>query len=373
MNFGPEDSDGPTCEARALVAFGHVCGGLSYCSEATLRIVAGKVLRHTLIGALRQEGHAFTDMRFHAWFAGLTTLGDETPRGARPPRAVCHAILTEIANWGDMPLAHAATGLKTALLAPLEGHDENANAEGNCIIAAARQLMDGLPPAPDGDPLAELASAHEAMAASIEFAPAERTTTRLGTPRRQIEIEMSSPKAPLWAIDMLLGRRLCERQRLRIALPLPGLIRADAHGRRSVQAQAMSEAVSRVMALLAEAEPSARFAHAPAPGRRASSRAPLLMELLAGFGPLRSRQLETMLGATRLGVAGMVESWEALGAISRTTISGSHLLEMCAARSTPVDAVRPDAFSSSALADYDASLEEIDRLLARHGDGGSDI
>jgi len=359
-----------TVESAALIAFGHLCGALSYCSEATLRIFAGKALRHTLIAALRQEGHAFTDMRFHAWFAGLTTLSDDNLRGARAPRALCNAILTELANWGDTAMARAAGQLKTALLAPLEGQEEHGNAEANRIIEAARVLTHSLPAPRNSDPLADLETVHEAITASIEFAPSELITTRLATDHRLFEVELPSPRPPIWAIDMLFARRLFTQRRLPIMLPLPGLTRRDAGDRRQAYAGNLQTAVHQMTELLADAATLAPFAHAPIPGRRASSRAPLLMELLAGFGPLRSRQIETMLGASRLGIAGMVDSWDAVGAIGRTTISGSHLLEMRATRSPPVSSIMPEAsaFSTSAIADYDASLEEIDRLLARNSD-----
>ncbi|MFT4054290.1 MAG: hypothetical protein QM681_07265 [Novosphingobium sp.] len=364
------------------MTLGRIGGALSYCSEATLRVLAGRALRHTLIAALRQEGHAFTEMRFHAWFAGLTTLCDDSPRSARPARALSNAILTELANWGDTAIAEAAGRLKTALLAPLESHDENANAEAGRTLEAARLLVAAMP-SMRTSPFTDLATLHHAIAESVEFAPPERTTSRLATPLRQFEIAVPSPKAPLWAIDLIFSRRLCEQHNLHPPFPFPGLARADAVGeadapqRRFVLANAMQDAVGPVLTMFQDADALARIAHAPAPGRRGNSRAPQLMELLAGFGPLRSRQIETMLGASRLGVAGMVESWEALGAIGRTTISGSHLLEMRTAQRTSMRSAAPElpSFSMAALADYESSMEAIDRLLARHGndehDGGS--
>lgn len=375
MNSALEDDQAAPIEADALMAFGNMCGALSYCPEATLRIFAGQALRHTLIAALRQEGHGFTEMRFHAWFAGLTTLSEDSPRSARPARALCNAILTELANWGDTALAAAAGQLQAALLAPLEGHDENANAEANRILEAARLLIGTLPP-PQTSPLADLAALHNAIAGSIDFAPPERTTARLATPLRQFKVEVPSLKAPLWAIDLIFSRRLFEQRNLRAALPLPGLTRANAISeadvlqRRLIFAESMQNAVGPMLTMMRNADALARFAHTPAPGRRGNSRAPLLMELLAGFGPLRSRQIETILGASRLGVAGMIESWEAMGAISRTTISGSHLLEMRTTRRASEQSPRPEArvFSTSALADYEASMAAIDRLLARHDD-----
>ncbi|PNU03406.1 hypothetical protein A8V01_06725 [Novosphingobium guangzhouense] len=135
-----------------------------------------------------------------------------------------------------------------------------------------------------------------------------------------------------------------------------------------MQPQAMREVMERMTEWLTDAARLAAFAHQPVHGRRANSRAPTIMELLAGFGPLRSRQMETALGATRVGVAGMIASWDTVGAISRTTISGSHLLSL----RTPATETTQDApphsdaaFSAEALDDYNASLEAIDRLLSQ--------
>jgi hypothetical protein len=105
-------------EVQAMLALGRLDGALAHCPEAALRLFASRLLQDTLIAALRQEGHAFTEQRFHAWFAGLATLADETPRRARPPRALCEAVLTELTHSSWEPLAELATRLQLALLAP---------------------------------------------------------------------------------------------------------------------------------------------------------------------------------------------------------------------------------------------------------------
>ncbi|MCX7283317.1 MAG: hypothetical protein NTX28_04595, partial [Novosphingobium sp.] len=77
----------------ALLALGRLDGALAMAQPATLRLFALRLLRDMLVTALRQEGHAFTDLRFHAWFAGAATLSDEPSHAARPPKALCEAIL----------------------------------------------------------------------------------------------------------------------------------------------------------------------------------------------------------------------------------------------------------------------------------------
>ena len=113
--------------------------------------------------------------------------------------------------------------------------------------------------------------------------------------------------------------------------------------------------------------------------RRANSRRPALLELLNGFGPLRSSQIEILLDATRLGVrtilGGLLES----GAVARTKVCGVWLFGtgLPARQLYPVshDANAGFSFSAAAIGEYDASMADIDRLLARHdadGTGKSD-
>jgi hypothetical protein len=139
-------------------------GALAHCSDVALRIFAGQLLRDMLIAALRQEGHLFTEQRFYAWFAGIATLADETPRLARSARAICEAVLTELAHSSWDPLAALALGLQRALLAPQDhtSGDTNANAheDARAIISDARHLLGGLAAAPSPLPLVSLARLH---------------------------------------------------------------------------------------------------------------------------------------------------------------------------------------------------------------------
>ena len=66
---GPEAPPALPAEIEAALALGRLDGALGACRSATLRLFAAAQLRGMLIAALRQEGHAFTEQRFHAWFA----------------------------------------------------------------------------------------------------------------------------------------------------------------------------------------------------------------------------------------------------------------------------------------------------------------
>jgi hypothetical protein len=105
-------------EAEALLALGRLDGALRAARPATLRLFALRLLRDLLVAVLRQEGHAFTDHRFHAWFAGVATLSDLPPRLGRPPRVLCEAVLTELTHSSWEVLAELAARFQAALLAP---------------------------------------------------------------------------------------------------------------------------------------------------------------------------------------------------------------------------------------------------------------
>lgn len=167
------------------------------------------------------------------------------------------------------------------------------------------------------------------------------------------------------------------------ALPFTGLIRLDAlradterDEARLIEARALRNVAHRIHAILIEADHLARRVEDLHAGRRRSSRAPALLELLAGFGPLRTSQLEALLGATRLGVRSMLDALDKAGVLKRQTLAGVHLYSVnldarpVSERCEP--AVR-STFSSAALDEYNAAMGGIEALLARHGidlDGG---
>jgi predicted ArsR family transcriptional regulator len=66
--------------------------------------------------------------------------------------------------------------------------------------------------------------------------------------------------------------------------------------------------------------------------KRANSRVPQLYGLLASFGPLRSSQIEAVLGVTRLGVRKMLEALSEAGDLAIETVSGVKLYSVTRGR-----------------------------------------
>lgn len=345
---------------------GRLDGALMYCMGAPESIYAGLALRQTLIGALRQEGHAFTETRFQAWFAGLTTLSDDPSHKARPPRAVCEAILTELTHSAWPVLARTAASLISALLAPHDLQSPDAAVELHTVNAHARAMVDALGAAAL-TPLPALDALHHAVAQSTVFAAVERAEPALKLVRADMR---SDPhQAPRWAVEMLYGSCLQSAGALHHPIPLVGLIRPDTAGdmepgeARIIRAATLCEIMSTQLAMLAHA--SRQSKRAGALDTRSTSRAPDVLALLSGFGAMRSAQIERVLKATRLGVRGMVQLLLTAGEIEQTTVSGAHLY---AVRTHPSDrlgitAPLEEAFSDDAMDEYDASMAQIDRLL----------
>lgn len=383
----------------ALLALGRLDGALAMARPATLRLFAMRLLRDMLLTALRQEGHCFTDQRFHAWFAGVATLSDEPARMARPPRALCEAILTELAHSSCDHMAAAAMRFQAALLAPSDdlgsGHTATtAHQDAGCVIAAAHDLLEGLAPSPhplEPHPLAALAQLHHAARAHVLFAPSERAVEPIAMASLRLTVERVGPPSPRWALELLWGEHWRKAGLLACALPFPGLIRLDAlqGGTRTdtqaypgepcdtptILAAGLRDVAQGLLARLTEADRIARRLEERQPGQRRSSRAPALLELLAGFGPIRSAQIERLLGVTRLGLRTMLGAVEAAGMLARTTISGVHLYaanpDMPVVRAAEEIGVS-STFSPAALGEFDAAMASIDALLARRGVNSED-
>ncbi|HQS68043.1 MAG: hypothetical protein B7Y36_10275 [Novosphingobium sp. 28-62-57] len=377
-------------EADAMLALGRLEGGLAMAAPATLRLLALRLLRDMLITALRQEGHGFTDQRFHAWFAGVATLSDEPARTARPPRALCEAILTELTHSSWNALAQAATRFQAALLAPSDDTGnrlaaETAYQDAGAVIAAAHDLLSRL--APSSHPLAASAQLHAAAGDHVLFAPSERAVEPMAiwpdaVAGKRLTVERLALPCPRWALELLWGAQWRKSGLLSHALPFPGLIRLDVlrantatdfamlEESPAILATTLRDAAQTLSASLSEAD---RLAHRLAEcqiGQRRSSRAPALLELLAGFGPLRSGQLEGLLGVSRLGLRTMLGTLDTAGLLTRTTLSGVHLYATdLSARGAyeAQDDLASSTFSTSALGEYDAAMAKIDALLTKSG------
>jgi hypothetical protein len=304
-------------------------------------------------------------------------ISDQPPRLARPPRALCEALLTELTHSSWEPLASLAARLLPVLLAPGDLDTQGAHEEAQAIIAAACDLIASLPAGLSPLPFPALASLHRVVRQDVTFAPAERSREPVTMNGLRWTVERARAPSPRWAIELLWGEHWRSAGTVRHALPWPGLIRLDAlhddiapdDARIGVGA-ALRDRAQAMSTLLTEAASLSRVIEDRRPDQRSTSRAPALFELLAGFGPLRGAQIEALLSATRLGVRSMLAALDAMGALERSTISGVRLYAVSPPRQAIADGSQASdgfAFSTEALGDYNASMAHIEALLARSG------
>ena len=143
------------------------------------------------------------------------------------------------------------------------------------------------------------------------------------------------------------------------------------------QAEALRAVLDHLGRVVAEARDTRKHLADRYSTKRANSRARQLYGLVSGFGPLRSSQIEAVLGATRLGVRTMLAALSQAGDLAVETLSGVKLYSVTRTRAPIAPSARTDEpghFSSEAIEDYDAALAKIDALLARYahrsdGDG----
>ncbi|MEE4451600.1 hypothetical protein [Novosphingobium resinovorum] len=367
----PVDGASRQVEAVTMFLLGRLDGALRYCPQPVQRIFAGRMLRRAMIAALRQEGHAFTDARFQTWFAGLSTLSDPPARHARSPRAVCEAILAEMSHGTWPLLADIAARIRPALRAPLDLDADRARQDALDVTAQARSIIERCMNSGIASPLDALRTLHGEIASSPLFAPSAQAPALLKVGQRQVNLERPSACSPRWALEMLFGEWLRAQDVLPCALPLPDIVRLDTLGTnapdaaRALRAAALESALRDLLTCLGESARSESQCRSILE-HRSTSRAPAAFELLAGFGAMRSSQIETMLGASRLGVRGMLASLQDSGLVVRLKISGAYMFDAphISTEAGPVhrDEEQP-AFSSAALDEYAASLSALDRLL----------
>lgn len=406
----PSRSDGaeidttiPDLHGKALHSCGFVTGTLRSASPLMQTMFARLLVRRCLTHALRQERHTFTDGRLFAWMAGTCALDDDN-HGHRPPRLVAETLLEMLSRSAWQPLAEAAQSVHEALEAPAEVVDLTPDALGpkdtregdwnesdeavgprgelGMIARKAQAVMEDLMVEQDDTtlPFPVLDRLHQAAAGSVTFAPREAIIRRVTVAGIARSVEESAEPAPLWALDCAAGDLLAQTGTLRPALPLPGLIRAEAlrsnlepEERALARATAFCKAAKDLRTLCEEALAIETRVVELAAQERASSRAPECIAWLATSGPLRSRQLEALLGATRLGVRGIVSKLKQAGLLTVETVAGVKLYGLANETAAPSSAATPARgasrprmrISAEALAEYDAAMAEIDQLLAR--------
>lgn len=357
----------------AFAALGRLDGAIAGLAPDARNIFAARLVTHCVVDALRVERHAFMEDRSVAWRAGIVTLSDEATNRQRSPVRIATAVVSELVAHEWRPLADAAEAFGTIarpLLRELGVSDETDPVEN---LWQAHELADEVAASAGGSDLAlgyaDLARKHAV------FAPRESQLRTFGDGvfRRAYELAPMAP--PTWALSLYAGTPLKADGLLCHAIPLPGAI--VAHALRSdvddsERHMAHYGAVERAAQGLSKITDEARVADAAIRERRSSlrssSRAPLVARYLAGFGALRSDQIERVLGVSRVGVHGIIANLRALGLVATSQVNGVKLNAFVANTSTgervgSSRVKRPTGLSKFALEEFDAAMAALDRLV----------
>ena len=362
-------------QTECALALGRLDGLLVGLTDTEKRLFGVGLLREVLLSALSQTGFPDAEHRFNEWFAGLDRGPQETPLTGCSAYAVVRALLSELSHHPWEPLANAA---QTIALAARFGADrpmqtEDALAEeavGRAITLVKQASADDETPLP----FAALARLHASLRQDPMFAPVERAVRRVSLGNRAVAIEQAAPRTPLWAVDAALGRLLSAGGTWQLALPCPGVVTAAAlqpqlwPGERALlAARSLHVSVRRICALVDQARRRAALMGGQLGHLRSSARAPQVWIFLAAFAPLGLDQMTSAFSVSRRGTYAIGDALVAASLARRESVKGKVLLvaEEPRAISGSAGLGQASARPAPALAEFDAAMAEIDRLLER--------
>lgn len=369
-----------SAQAECALALGRLDGLLAGLTEDEKALFCTGLLRVVLLSALAQAGFADAELRFNAWFGGLDRGPQETHLTPCSGYAVVRALLAELSHHPWEPLAMTA---QTIMTAARFGADRPVQAKGvpaeetfaQGAIAKAGELTKHAS-GPEGMalPFAGLARLNALLRAETLFAPVERDVRTFSLGGREVAIEQTAPRTPLWAVDAVLGSLLSACGTWARALPCPGAVTAQAlqpqlwPGERAmVAARSLHASVTRLSDLIADARRQAALMREQLKHLRSSARAPQVWTLLAAFAPLGLDQISAACSVSRRGTYAVGDALTAAGLARRETVKGKVLL---VAQEPRRDRLSPSldqapALPRPALAEFDAAMAVIDRLLVR--------
>jgi len=365
-------------QAECALALGRLDGLLAGLTETEERLFCVGLLRTMLLSALAQSGFADAELRFNAWFAGLDRAPQETPLTPCSAHAVVRALLDQLGLHPWAPLAEAAQTITAAARFGADHPMQPEDADAGEAIARATELASQV--GVSGDialPFAGLARLNALLRAEPLFAPLERGSRTFSFGGREVAIEQTAPRTPLWAVDAALGLLLALGGTWTRSLPCPGAMTAHAlqpqlwSGERALlAARSLHASVTRLCGLVADARRRAAVIRAHLGHLRSRARAPHVWTVLAAFAPLGLDQMASAFGVSRRGTYAIGDALVGAGLARRESVKGKVLL---VAQDPRKDRLSPSldqapALPRPALAEFDAAMAEIDRLLVRSSD-----
>jgi len=360
--------------ARIWVAVQASSGIVAGLTDTEKRLFCVGVLHTVLLSTLAQAGFGDAELRFNSWFTGLDRAPQETALTPCSAHSIARALLTDFSHHPWEPLATAA---QTIAAAARFGADRPGQAEDALAEEALAKAADLTKQASMNDdsalPFTGLARLNALLRGDPLFAPVERAVRSFSLSGRKVAVEQAAPRTPLWAVDAALGRVLSACGTWRLPVPCPGAVTAQAlqpqlwPGERALlAAHSLHASAVRLSDLVADARRRAALMGEHLGHLRSSARAPQVWTLLAAFAPLGLDQIGSAFGVSRRGTYAIGDALIAAGLARREMAKGKVLLIAETPRRERLSAPLDHAFAlpHRALAEFDAAMGEIDRLLA---------
>jgi hypothetical protein len=369
----PEDL--ALAQGECAFALGRLDGLLAGLADTETALFCAGLLRETLLSALSQAGFADAELRFDSWFAGLGRAPQQTPLTPCSAHAVVRALLGELGRHPWQPLAEAAQTIARAARFVTDGSAKAEDQLACDAITAASRLVTRIRACAESPlPFAGLSQLGALLRQDTMFAPLDREHRVLSLAGRDVSVAQTAPRTPLWVVDARLGLLLAACGSCRVALPFPGAVSAEGlrphlwpNERGIVEAGALAASTQRIIKLIETSRSQVTVMRERLSHLRSSARAPRVWMLLAGFAPLGLDQLGAAFGVSRRGTYAVGDALVAAGMARRETIKGKVMLmaEEPHRNAAMAPAAPNPSRPSPVLAEFDAAMADIDRLLAK--------
>ncbi|WP_152639881.1 hypothetical protein [Sphingobium bisphenolivorans] len=302
-----------------------------------------------------------------------------TDGATAPSYRIFALVLAELQASSWQPLAQAAATVRRAvphLSQPITPDPAEATGSGEedglvAALESAGMLCEiAFGEEADQHPIDRLCQLVERAAATRAFFPRQREHQLISTPLGSKAVEVRPVRPPFWALDLHLGAALSRLGLMPFALPLPGATSQealDSRGHRQQREHAwfgsLTQALRNVQCAFEGALADQKPLEACRSQLRSSSRAPLVYALITALGACRTKDLQQALGASRLGVRGMLESLVTAGLVIRgdrgawVRANGSAVAGDGASPVAPLPSVNARRI--------DEDLADLDRILSR--------
>lgn len=379
LELDADTFDFPTsCAPSAACAYalGQLDGALRTLDAALEPLLAATVAGRALSAALADAGYAEPDSALSRWLpTGTAPLAG--PHTVLGPPALAHVVLHQLEQAAWPALADCARVLRRAVPHLTAPNTATAGelTEAWAVLAQAQTALCHDPADDVAATLDRFAEQVRAAGDTPVFARGQADPATFATPWGPRSYYRSPPRPHSWALNLIAGDVLHHVGLLSRAMPLEGSVRIGAlrvdlppGERRTILLQGLTAAARAALRMVEtcgrrHAHHSAALAHL-----RSTSRAPAILAVLAGIGPLTRLQIAQGFAISRQGVDGIVDVLAAAGLVERDR-GVVTLASWNSAEAPPARAPEP-LVALSSLAEVDAALAALDALLAKSNRSG---